>query len=116
MALSSPHRLAAGTFADVPDEGLFPISVVTELTGVGAHALRGYERAGLLCPARSDGGMRRYSTNDLAVIRRVAALAGEGVNLAGIRRILALESELASLRAQIDDLGKRPAARRGSRR
>jgi DNA-binding transcriptional MerR regulator len=107
MSLSSPLGLAAGTFAGVPDEGLFPISVVTELTGVGAHALRGYERAGLLRPARSDGGMRRYSANDLAVVRRVATLAGEGVNLAGIRRILALEGELASLHAQLAALAKR---------
>jgi MerR family transcriptional regulator, heat shock protein HspR len=110
MYLSSPRF--AGVSAG-GDEGLFPISVVTELTGVGAHTLRGYERAGLLRPARSDGGMRRYSTDDLAVVHRVAALSGEGVNLAGIRRILALEAELASLRAQIDTLRERPAARRG---
>jgi MerR family transcriptional regulator/heat shock protein HspR len=64
--------------------------------------LRVFERAGLLRPARSDGGMRRYSSNDLAVVRRAAALSRQGVNLAGIRRILALEAELASLRAQID--------------
>ena len=113
MSLSSPSSPSAGSFAGGPHEGLFPISVVTELTGVGAHTLRGYERAGLLRPARSDGGMRRYSTNDLAVVRRVAALSGEGVNLAGIRRILALEAELASLRAQIDMLRERPTARRG---
>jgi MerR family transcriptional regulator/heat shock protein HspR len=104
MSLPGPHFPAAGDFAGVPDEGLFPISVVTELTGVGAHTLRGYERAGLLRPARSDGGMRRFSTNDLAVIRLAAALSGEGVNLAGIRSILALEAELASLRAQVDAL------------
>jgi MerR family transcriptional regulator, heat shock protein HspR len=108
MSSSSPTFRPAGSFPDRPDEGLFPISVVTELTGVGAHTLRGYERAGLLRPARSDGGMRRYSSNDLDVVRRAAALSGEGVNLAGIRRILALEAELASLRAQLS------AARRGS--
>jgi DNA-binding transcriptional MerR regulator len=101
MSLSSPDVPSTGTFGKGPDEGLFPISVVTELTGVGAHTLRGYERAGLLRPARSDGGMRRYSTNDLAVVRRAAALSGEGVNLAGIRRILALEAEVASLRAEM---------------
>jgi MerR family transcriptional regulator, heat shock protein HspR len=102
MSLSSPTFSAVGTFPGGPDEGLYPISVVTELTGVGPHSLRGYERAGLLRPARSDGGMRRYSSNDLAVVRRAAALSREGVNPAGIRRILALEAELASLRAQID--------------
>ena len=83
-----------------PDDGLYPISVVTELTGIGAHTLRGYERAGLLHPARSEGGMRRYSRDDLAVIRRAAQLAGEGVNLAGVRHILRLEAELAELRMQ----------------
>ena len=104
MSLSSPDCSAPGSFADVPDEGLFPISVVTELTGIGAHTLRGYERAGLLRPARTDGGMRRYSSNDLALVRRAAALSGEGVNLAGVRRILALEAELAALRAEIGAL------------
>jgi MerR family transcriptional regulator/heat shock protein HspR len=102
MSLSSPTVSAAGSLPGGPDDGLYPISVVTELTGVGAHTLRGYERAGLLRPARSDGGMRRYSSNDLAVVRRAAALSRDGANLAGIRRILALEAELASLRAQID--------------
>jgi len=101
MSLSSPDFPGAGVWSAGPDEGLFPISVVTELTGVGAHTLRGYERAGLLQPARTDGGMRRYSGNDVTVIRRAAALSGEGINLAGIRRILALEAELAALRAQI---------------
>jgi MerR family transcriptional regulator, heat shock protein HspR len=104
MSLSSPRFSSFGDFGGRSDEGLFPISVVTELTGVGAHTLRGYERAGLLRPGRSDGGMRRYSTNDIAVVRRIAVLSGEGVNMAGVRRILALEAELAALRAQLDTL------------
>jgi MerR family transcriptional regulator/heat shock protein HspR len=102
MSLSSRTFSADGRLPGGPDEGLYPISVVTDLTGVGAHTLRGYERAGLLRPARSDGGMRRYSSNDLAVVRRAAVLSRDGVNLAGIRRILALEAEVASLRARID--------------
>ncbi|MFI7542376.1 MerR family transcriptional regulator [Actinoplanes sp. NPDC049599] len=108
MSLSSPRFGAGANVLGGPAEGLYPISVVTELTGVGAPALRGYERAGLLTPARSEGGMRRYSTNDLAVIRRVADLSRQGVNLAGSRRILALEAEIASLRAQLDALRGRP--------
>lgn len=101
MVSSSPSaKIFPGSPVSSSDEGLYPISVVTELTGVGAHTLRGYERAGLLCPARTDGGMRRYSRDDLAVIRRAAQLAGEGVNLAGIRQILRLEAELAELHAQ----------------
>src|SRR5438128_185053 len=104
MSLSSPASPAAGPLPAGPDVGLFPISVVTELTGIGAHTLRGYERAGLLRPARTDGGMRRYSGTDLGVVRRAAALSGEGVNLTGIRRILALEAELAALRGEIEAL------------
>jgi DNA-binding transcriptional MerR regulator len=78
--------------------------VVTELTGIGAHTLRGYERAGLLRPARTDGGIRRYSGDDVTAVRRIATLSADGVNLSGIRRILALESELAALRAEVDRL------------
>jgi MerR family transcriptional regulator, heat shock protein HspR len=109
MSVSSPSFGDGGAFAGMPDQGLFPISVVTELTGIGAHVLRGYERAGLVRPARTDGGIRRYSSNDVALVRRAAALSGEGINLAGIRRILALESEVAALRAEIEAL-RRPLA------
>ena len=98
---SPPSKIFPAPVLPRLSEGLYPISVVTELTGVGAHTLRGYERAGLLRPARSEGGMRRYSRNDLAVIRRAAQLAGEGVNLAGIRQILQLEAGLAKLHAQM---------------
>ena len=114
MSLSSPaFQTGDAALPGRPNEGLFPISVVTELTGIGPHTLRGYERAGLLRPARSDGGMRRYSGNDVAVVRRAAALSGEGINLAGIRRILALEAELASLRAELDTARARAPARAG---
>jgi DNA-binding transcriptional MerR regulator len=98
----------------MPDQGLFPISVVTELTGIGPHVLRGYERAGLIRPARTDGGVRRYSSNDLELVRRAASLSGDGINLAGIRRILALEAELAALRAEIEALRRPPATERHS--
>ena len=98
---SPPSKIFPAPVLPRLSEGLYPISVVTELTGVGAHTLRGYERAGLLRPARSEGGMRRYSGEDLTVVRRAAQLAGEGVNLAGIRQILRLEAELAKLHAQM---------------
>jgi DNA-binding transcriptional MerR regulator len=84
-----------------PDQGLYPISVVRELTGIEAHTLRGYERAGLLAPARTAGGSRRYSGNDVDRLRRIAMLSTGGINLEGIRRILALEEELAILRAEV---------------
>lgn len=111
MALSSPEFAASSAAADGPAEvadrraeGLYPISVAAEMTGLGAHTLRGYERAGLLQPARTGGGMRLYSPRDVTLVRRAAALAAEGINLTGIRHILALEAEVASLRAEVDGL------------
>jgi DNA-binding transcriptional MerR regulator len=83
------------------DRGLYPISVVTELTGIEPHTLRGYERAGLLTPNRTEGGSRRYSDDDLARLSRIATLAGKRVNLEGIRRILLLEQEVNALKAEI---------------
>jgi DNA-binding transcriptional MerR regulator len=83
------------------DLGLYPISVVRDLTGIEAHTLRGYERAGLLAPARTAGGARRYSDNDVARLRRIAMLSVGGINLEGIRRILALEQEVADLRSEM---------------
>jgi MerR family transcriptional regulator/heat shock protein HspR len=100
----------AGELADQQTEGLYPISVVTEMTGLGAHTLRGYERAGLLQPVRTAGGMRLYSPRDVTIVRRAAALATEGINLTGIRRILQLEAEVASLRAGFDGVRQAIAA------
>jgi MerR family transcriptional regulator, heat shock protein HspR len=101
MSLSSGPE---GRFGTNPDHGLYPISVVSELTGLSPHILRAYERAGLLAPTRTDGGTRRYSDNDLARLRRITLLADDRVNLAGIRRIIELEAELAALRAEIAGL------------
>jgi MerR family transcriptional regulator/heat shock protein HspR len=107
MSLSSLNLGRASTFAAGSDQGLYPISVVTELTGISAHTLRGYDRAGLLAPARTDGGSRRYSDNDLAVLRRIMALTDERINLAGVRRIIELEAELTQLRAELAGLRER---------
>ena len=74
-----------------PSRGVYGISVAAELSGVGEQSLRLYERHGLLNPARSEGGTRRYSTDDLARLERISDLVAAGVNLAGIARILALE-------------------------
>jgi MerR family transcriptional regulator/heat shock protein HspR len=90
-----------------PDRALYPISVVAELTGISAQKLRGYERAGLLAPARTDGGSRRYSDNDLVRLRRISALSGDRVNLTGIRQIIELEAELGRLRAEVAGLRER---------
>jgi MerR family transcriptional regulator, heat shock protein HspR len=67
-------------------------------------ALRLYERCGLLTPARSDGGTRRYSADDLARLRRISMLVEAGVNLAGIARILDLEDDNVALSATNTDL------------
>lgn len=79
--------------------GVYGISVAAELSGIPVQSLRLYERHGLLSPARSDGGTRRYSADDLARLQRISALIDAGVNLAGIARILNLEDDNAELSA-----------------
>lgn len=82
-----------------PERGVYSISVASEIVGVGVQTLRLYESKGLLEPARSSGGTRRYSPADLARIRRIAALLDAGVNLAGAELVLRLQDENARLRA-----------------
>ena len=84
------HQRPGGDGPD-PARGVYGISVASELSGLGAQTLRLYESHGLLTPARSEGGTRRYSSDDLARLARIAALSQAGVNLAGIGRILDLE-------------------------
>lgn len=81
-----------------PPRVLYGINVVAEMTGVGEQALRLYERKGLLTPERTAGGTRRYSDDDVTVLRKVVALLAEGVNLAGARRVLELETTIHNLR------------------
>jgi len=71
--------------------GVYAISVAAELVGTGQQNIRQYERKGLLTPDRTDGGTRRYSENDLATLRRIGVLLDEGLNLAGVKRVLELE-------------------------
>jgi DNA-binding transcriptional MerR regulator len=80
---------------------VYAISVAAELTGSGVQSLRLYERIGLVEPARTPGGTRRYSDADIVRLRRVIELLEEGINLAGIGRILRLEDENADLRAEV---------------
>jgi MerR family transcriptional regulator, heat shock protein HspR len=80
---------------------LFAISVAAERADLPIQNLRVYERRGLLEPARTPGGTRLYSEADIVVLRRIAHLLTEGLNLAGIQRVLALEAELTDLRAQV---------------
>ncbi|ORA39318.1 MerR family transcriptional regulator [Mycobacterium aquaticum] len=88
--------------APAPDHGVYGISVTAELSGVPTQSLRLWERHGLLSPSRTEGGTRRYSADDLARIRRIAALVAAGVNIAGIARILDLEDHNSELREIID--------------
>jgi DNA-binding transcriptional MerR regulator len=79
------------------DRGVYGISVASELSGISEQSLRLYERQGLLTPARSQGGTRRYSADDLVRLQRISALVAAGVNLAGIERILSLEDRNTAL-------------------
>ena len=81
---------------------VYVISVAAELAGMHPQTLRIYERKGLLDPARTTGGSRRYSEHDIALLRRIQDLTNAGVNLEGVRRILDLEAEVAGLQAQLD--------------
>ncbi|MDQ3757925.1 MAG: MerR family transcriptional regulator [Actinomycetota bacterium] len=77
---------------------LYVISVAAELAGVHPQTLRIYERKGLVDPARTGGGSRRYSERDIARLRRIQELTAAGLNLEGVRRVIALEDENARLR------------------
>ena len=95
------------------DSGLFSISVAAELAGLHPQTLRIYEREGLLQPVRSQGGTRRYSRNNVLRLQEICALTGDGLNLAGIRRVLQLQEETRGLQAEIARLEK--LSRRGAR-
>ena len=87
------------------DAPVLAISVAAELAGMHPQTLRQYDRLGLVSPSRSHGRGRRYSLRDVAILREVQRLShDEGINLAGIKRILALESEVERLREQLEML------------
>lgn len=86
------------------NHGLFGISVAAELAGLHPQTLRIYEREGLLQPFRSEGGTRRYSRNDVLRLQEICALTGEGLNVAGIRRVLELQEETRQLQAEVTRL------------
>jgi len=80
---------------------VYVISVAAELAGMHPQTLRIYERKGLLEPARTAGGNRRYSEADIDRLRRITELAATGMNLAGIRRVMQLEDEVARLHSEV---------------
>lgn len=83
---------------------LYVISVATELAGMHPQTLRIYERRGLLTPARTTGGNRRYSDADIARLLRITELAATGMNLEGIRHVMTLEAEVVRLRSEVEQL------------
>lgn len=94
---------------------VYVISVAAELSGMHPQTLRNYERVGLLRPARTQGGNRRYSQADIARLHRIAQLVDSGMNLEGIRHVLELENEVAQLRKEVESLRATMAAQRASR-
>jgi MerR family transcriptional regulator, heat shock protein HspR len=83
------------------DRGLFSISVAAELAGLHPQTLRIYEREGLLDPARSAGGTRQYSRRDIDRLQQICALTADGLNMAGIRRVLEMQEETRRLQAEL---------------
>ena len=91
------------------NRAVYVISVAAELAGVHPQTLRIYERKGLVDPARTVGGNRRYSDADIALLLRIQELTNEGLNLAGVQRVLELETRVAELQDQLDELRRRSA-------
>jgi MerR family transcriptional regulator, heat shock protein HspR len=87
-----------------PTRAVYVISVAAELAGVHPQTLRIYERKGLVDPARTTGGSRRYSDADIDQLRRIQELTNEGLNLYGVARVLELEAEVARLKRQLADV------------
>ena len=89
--------------SDTQKRAVYVISVAAELAGLHPQTLRIYERKGLVDPARTGGGSRRYSDDDIAQLRRIQELTTEGLNLAGVQKVLELEAELDELRQALAD-------------
>ena len=90
-----------------PIQGLYGISVAAELVGSAPQNLRLYETRGLINPARSQGGTRRYSDDDLVRLREIGRLLDDGLNLAGIAAVLALQAQNQSLQTELEQSRQR---------
>jgi len=110
--------MARRRYAPEPDPttGVFVISVAAELTGLHPQTLRTYERMGLITPDRTGGGGRRYSHRDIELLRVIAELTSAGIGIEGVRRILALEDQVAALRSRNEELQAEVAAMRDALR
>jgi MerR family transcriptional regulator, heat shock protein HspR len=99
------------------DARTFLISVAAELAGMHAQTLRTYDRLGLVRPSRTSGGGRRYSERDVDLLRQVQRLSqDEGVNLAGIKRIIELTNQVEALQAKVHELAEEVVALRANQR
>jgi MerR family transcriptional regulator/heat shock protein HspR len=87
-----------------PSRAVYVISVAAELAGVHPQTLRIYERKGLVDPARTEGGSRRYSDADINHLRRIQELTNEGLNLAGVKRVLELEAMVERMEREVAEL------------
>ena len=99
------------------DSRTFLISVAAELAGMHAQTLRTYDRLGLVSPSRTTGGGRRYSQHDVELLREVQRLSqNEGVNLAGIKRIIELTNQVEALQSRVKELSDEVMALRANQR
>ena len=87
-----------------PDAAVYVISVAAELSGLHPQTLRTYERLGLITPGRTGGGGRRYSHRDIERLREISRLTASGIGIEGVRRILELESDVATLTRRNEQL------------
>jgi MerR family transcriptional regulator, heat shock protein HspR len=95
----------------------FLISVAAELAGMHAQTLRTYDRIGLVSPRRTSGGGRRYSQHDVELLRQVQRLSqDEGVNLAGIKRIIELTNQVEALQSRLQEMAEELAVLRANQR
>ena len=98
------------------DHAFYTVGQVSEMLDVQPAFLRRLDVERVVRPARSEGGQRRYSRNEIALVQYVSQMAGAGMTLAGIRRILQLEAEVARLKRRLADLGAAPGGRDSGRR
>ena len=112
--MGNPFSFPPGTNEDTP---VFVISVAAQLSGLHAQTLRSYDRLGLVSPGRATGGGRRYSARDISLLREVQRLSQEeGVNLAGIKRIIELTNQVEALQSRLQEMAEELAALRANQR
>ncbi|HET8815298.1 MAG TPA: helix-turn-helix transcriptional regulator [Solirubrobacterales bacterium] len=103
--MSTYRRRVKATFSE--EQGVFMISVAAELAEMHPQTLRMYEQRGLIAPKRSPKNTRLYSQRDVERLRRIQEMTAEGLNLAGVETVLALDAQVRKLRAETERLRKR---------